>query len=280
MNKKVMILLAMLTLLLMPALAQDMETANWRHGNGGNGGNGNNGNGGNGDGYQGFSLLDGTPFSFSGTVIECGVNGSGLVVSTENGDLTVTGLGPVRYWNSLGVAKPVVGDTVSGNGYTVDYNGVVRNVLADITVNGIMVDLRDDDGKPLWRGVRRGGWGHRGRGGGFGNYAALLEGTPFSYQGEVISDCSPGKGIRGDGFVIATADGNVELRGLGPVRYWESLGLTKPVEGDALTADGYTVDIKGNFVNVLMSIVLDDGTTVQLRDTDTGAPLWRHGGWH
>jgi hypothetical protein len=38
------------------------------------------------------------------------------------------------------------------------------------------------------------------------------------------------------------------------------------------------VDFNDTTINVLMSIVLGDGTTVQLRDPETGAPLWRGSG--
>ena len=208
------------------------------------------------------------------------MTGNGLLVSTENGNLAVTGLGPFHYWDSLGVAKPVVGDLVSGNGYTVDYNGIIKNVLTDITVNGTTVELRDANGWPLWRGSGSGGHGgNPGHGGGFReDYHNILNGTPFTYEGEVISNCVTGLGIQGDGLLIATTEGNIEVHGLGPVRYWESLGLSKPVVGDTVTANGFIVDFNSTTVNVLMSIVLGDGTTVQLRDPETGAPLWRGSG--
>jgi len=297
MNKKWIIFLAIVTLTLLPALAQDSVGYTNGHGNGGcgnggnggNNGNGNGGNGGNGNGGNGngngygpiHNIYDGIPFSFSGTVVSTGLSGSGLVVSTENGDITVTGLGPMRYWYSLGVQKPVVGDAVSGNGYTVDYNGFEQNVLTDITVNGITVLLRDETGAPLWKGIGYGGqWQGPGCGGGYGDYSYILQGTPFNYQGEVISGGTTGFGIHGSGLVISTTDGNVELHGLGPIHYWYSLEVTRPVVGDVITAEGYAVDFNGTTVNVLMSITLDNGTVVQLRDPETGAPLWRNGNWN
>lgn len=292
MNKKLMILLAIVTLVLLPAFAQDSVVYTNGHGNGGNGnggnggngnGNGNGGDGGNGNGDQNgngpiHNILDGTPFTFSGTVINCGVSENGLVVSTSEGELTVFGLGPIRYWESLGVPKPVVGDTVSGNGYTVDYDGVLRNVLTDITVNSITVQLRDAEGLPLWKNMGHGWyWGGPGNGGCENCYTQILAGTPFTYNGEVINDCTGTTGFRGDGLVISTTDGNIEVRGLGPVYYWQSLDVSRPVEGDVVTVTGYTVDYNGLPVNVLMAITLNDGTIVQLRDPETGAPLWRGG---
>jgi hypothetical protein len=157
---------------------------------------------------------------------------------------------------------------------------MIKNVLTDITVNGITVELRDSDGRPLWFGAGYGGNGEGNRyGGGFGGpYYDILNGTPFTYQGEVIGSCTLGQGIRGSGLVIATTGGNIEVHGLGPFRFWETLGVDRPVVGDVITTDGYTVDFNGTFVNVLMSVTPGDGTIVQLRDPETGAPLWRGSG--
>ncbi len=274
MIKKWIIMLAVITLLVLPVLAQNNGGGN---GNGGSGNGGNGGNGGSGNGGTNlYSIIDGTPFSFSGTVIECGVVGGDLVVSTTNGNLTITGIGPINYWDSLSVEKPVVGDTVSGNGYTVDYDGVIGNVLTDIIVNGAMVELRDADGRPLWRGISGNGTGEGNwSGGGYGSYTGILEGTSFSLEGDIISTGPMDQsGFSGDGLVIATASGNVTVTGLGSFTYWENLGLVKPVVGDTVSVEGYAVVYDTNTVNVLMSITID-GIKVQLRDPETGAPLWR-----
>ncbi len=266
MNKRLMVVIAILALFTLPLLAQ-------RGGGRGNGnGNGPGRGGGNGGGT--CPLLEGTPFTFDGTVSSVGTGRSGMVVTTAGGELTVTGLGPFHYWESQGVERPVVGDTAGGKGYTVDYNGTVRNVLTEVTVHGATVALRDEDGKTLWKGRRRGRGPGRGNGP-RGNYNNILAGTPFNFQGEVITAYVPGSGIQGRGLEISTANGNVKLHGMGPVFYWEDLGVQRPVVGDNLTANGYAVDFSGNNVNVLMSVTLANGTTVQLRDAETGAPLWR-----
>jgi hypothetical protein len=292
MNKKLMILFAVLGLMILPLSVQlhagwnGHGSGNGGHGNHGGNGNGGNGNGGNGNSGNGnggvcnpiYNLLDGTPFSFDGKVVSSDTYGNELVVSTNNGNITVTGLGPNWYWFNLNMTKPVVGDSVSGNGYTIDYNGNNRNVLTDITVNGTLVPLRDSNGLPLWQGQGGGGghWGNTPGNGGYGGYHYdILNGTPFNYSGDVISSYVFSHGIHGNGLELATASGNVTVSGLGPDFYWQSLGVDKPVVGDSVTANGYTVEFNGNVVNVLMSIVLQDGTLVQLRDEETGAPLWR-----
>ncbi|MCP4716404.1 MAG: hypothetical protein GY868_14890 [Deltaproteobacteria bacterium] len=102
------------------------------------------------------NILDGTPFVYSGEVVGVGFAGSGTVVETENGDVTIHGLGPLWFWECIGAFRPVAGDLIDVNGYTVDYNDNERTIAVSITIDGQTVDLRDlDSGAPLWRGSRR-----------------------------------------------------------------------------------------------------------------------------
>ncbi len=282
MSKRILGLLAILGLMILPLLAQNTTFVGGNGGGNGNGGNGSNGgNGGNG-GNVGcspiYNLLTGSPFSFSGTVISAGIYGDGLVLTTSTGNITVWGLGANNYWNSLNMTKPVEGDIVSGNGYTLDYNGDIRNVLTQITVNGTLVPLRDENGLPLWRHIGREWENMPGAGGFNGICYDILNGTPFTYSGEIISNSVNNYGIQGNGMVLATTAGNISVLGLGPIYYWDNLNITHPVVGDTIIANGFTVDYNSNIVNILMSVVLEDGTTIQLRDTATGAPLWRNQG--
>ncbi len=57
------------------------------------------------------AILDGTPFVFEGTVVSIG-SGTGMVIATAEDNATVYGIGPVRYWDSLDVDRPAVGDVV------------------------------------------------------------------------------------------------------------------------------------------------------------------------
>ena len=117
---------------------------------------GGGGGGGIGDGTGPIhSILEGTPFTITGDVVSI-VLGEGVDLSTDSGDVTIYGIGPVRYWDSedVDVPRPGVGETITVTGYTVDYNGVSRNIAMEIAVEGgVTVELRDPDtGVPLWRG--------------------------------------------------------------------------------------------------------------------------------
>jgi hypothetical protein len=119
-------------------------------------GNGKIGNG------TGISIVcAGTPVEITGTVSVVAYNGSGMVVSQEDGsDVTIYGIGPYWYWESLGMEPPEVGEAVTVSGMEVDFNGTLRIVARSLTVDGGTAELREacvdgSGGQPLWRGLRQ-----------------------------------------------------------------------------------------------------------------------------
>ena len=97
-------------------------------------------------------IFAGTPFTYEGDVISF-VPGQGMELATADGNVTIYGIGPVRYWEYVGVARPGVGETISVSGYAVDYNDVLRNIAVTVTIGEDIVELRDSEtGVPLWRG--------------------------------------------------------------------------------------------------------------------------------
>lgn len=297
MTKKILIILAVVVLITFPMAAQD---SGYGYGNGNGNGNGsgngngngncdgsgngngnNNGNGnGNGNGYGNgngpiHNILEGTPFTYTGTVVSIGYSGNHMVIATDQGNVTLQGLGPQRYWDTFEVDKPDYGETIIVYGYTVDFNGSIMNILTKVEFGGVTVELRDSEtGVPLWQGN-----GNQYGNGGYGHYENgfrwdILNGTPFSFSGDVITVGVSNYGTRGDGMTIATDTANVIVNGLGPQRYWDSIGFARPVVGDYVEVSGYTVDYNGNILNILMNVTIG-GQTIQLRDPETGLPLWR-----
>jgi len=99
-------------------------------------------------------ILSGVPFDITGDVVSL-VSGQGLVIAETEGNVTIYGIGPFWYWDSEGVDRPVVGDTVRVIGYVVDYNGVERYIAMTVWIGEAEIQLRDaDTGLPLWRGGR------------------------------------------------------------------------------------------------------------------------------
>lgn len=113
----------------------------------------------------------------------------------------------------------------------------------------------------------------RGPGDGTGPIHDVLSGVSFTFTG-VVTDFAMGGGL-----TLATeTDGNVQIYGIGPVFYWTSQNVDYPEITDTLTANGFTVNYNGVYRNVAMSITFKDGSTIVLRDSVTGAPLWRGSG--
>jgi hypothetical protein len=66
----------------------------------------------------------------------------------------------------------------------------------------------------------------------------------------------------------------VTFYGLGPIRYWDSLSIERPVVGDTVAIEAKTVTLNDAAVNIIVSLAYEDGSSIQLRDTETGCPLW------
>ena len=96
----------------------------------------------------------------SGIVSDAGVSGSGLTVDEGAGVFTtVYGMGSVRFWDSLDVAKPAIGETVSIDAVEVIFSdGSTRLIAVSLTVNDTFVTLRTENG-PAWRGINKQGGG-------------------------------------------------------------------------------------------------------------------------
>lgn len=99
----------------------------------------------------------------------------------------------------------------------------------------------------------------------------IFDGISFDYSGEVISI-----GYGGSGMVIETEDAEVMIYGLGPLWFWNCKNVSRPVVGDAIKINGYAVDYNDVQRNIAVFITID-GQTIELRDPETGAPLWRGG---
>lgn len=104
-----------------------------------------------------FSFIEGVgePIPITGTVYECDHSGSGIQIDTGEEIITVFGKGPLWYWEQQGVAFPEVGDTVTIYAFEITFSdGTVKLVADSIDLDGDGVDdidLRGEDGKPLWR---------------------------------------------------------------------------------------------------------------------------------
>ncbi len=97
--------------------------------------------------------VDSTPVAIEGMVTAIGTPGTGMSVDTGDEVLTVYGIGPVWFWNKIGVARPEIGEQVSVSGFEVTLSdGSTRIIATEITVGDATITLRDaETGIPAWR---------------------------------------------------------------------------------------------------------------------------------
>lgn len=217
------------------------------------------GPGGKGGKHERIDVLSGNPVTVAGTVSEAG---RGLQIDTGGEVVAIYGIGPSRYWEEAGIERPDVGDAVSVDGYEVTFSdGSVKIIAASVTVGGTAVQLIDEEtGKPLWRKAR-------GSDGEKPERVDILTGDPVTVAG-VVSE------IGGKGVKIDTGSEILTVYGIGPRKYWEDQEAEAPEVGDNITVDGYEVTFNDGIARIIAMSATVNGTTVQLRDTETGKPLW------
>jgi len=103
----------------------------------------------------------------------------------------------------------------------------------------------------------------------------ILSGTSVTIAGTVVSAGPPGEGI-----VIDSNGGLLTVYGLGPIWYWEDADVDRPEVGEQISVNGYAVPFPDvtRYIAVSISIGQGEGLeSIQLRDSETGCPLWRGG---
>ncbi len=99
----------------------------------------------------------------------------------------------------------------------------------------------------------------------------VLSGTTDEFCG-VITAVSSG-GDEGGITIYVDGVGDVIINGLGPMSLWTEAGATRPKVGDDVCVTVRTVLAK----NILISLTYADGTSISVRDSGTGCPLWWKG---
>ncbi len=107
---------------------------------------------------------------------------------------------------------------------------------------------------------------------GTGPFMNILDGEAVTVAG-VIADA----GYFGNGIELDMGDeGMVRVYGLGPIRYWNEIEVDRPAVGEGITVTGYEVTFSdGSSKIIATAVAIEENLTVELRDSETGAPLWR-----
>lgn len=83
------------------------------------------------------------------------LDGSLMILRAESGELIEVTLGQSGYWEAQGVSL-AAGDAVVVEGFYEDVDTLSARSL-ELAATGQTVVLRDDSGRPMWAGGRRGG---------------------------------------------------------------------------------------------------------------------------
>ena len=102
-----------------------------------------------------LKVLNSDMVPLTGTVVSIGKRQC-LILETLEGQIRVYGIGPVWYWERMGIDRPETGEVVTVEAYAVPFEDTTRYVAASITIGEQTVDLRDPEtGCPIWRKMKR-----------------------------------------------------------------------------------------------------------------------------
>jgi hypothetical protein len=96
----------------------------------------------------------------------------------------------------------------------------------------------------------------------------VFSGTADNFCGVITAVSSAGDG--GGITIYVEGVGDVLVNGLGPMSLWIEAGVARPKVGDEVCVSVMTVLAK----NILISLTYADGTSISVRDSGTGCPLW------
>jgi hypothetical protein len=144
---------------------------------------------------------------------------------------------------------------------------IFRIILVVVFVSGLAASAMgfDGNGSDLPRGFHGNGAGD-----GTGPIYDITGDEPSAITGTVA-----GIGAYGGGIQIDTGTEIVTVYGVGPLFYWESLGVARPGIGEAITVNAVEVTFSDESTKIVALSIIIGEETLQLRDEATGVPLWR-----
>jgi len=110
-----------------------------------------------------------------------------------------------------------------------------------------------------------------GAGDGTGPMASIFDGTQVSVSGVVFALPS----IDDRGLKVDTSEEIVTVYGIGSPAIWESLGYIPLEVGEEVSIDAYEVTFSDGSSKLIAVTVTSGEQTVDLRDPETGKPVWR-----
>ncbi|GAB4438114.1 MAG: hypothetical protein Kow00120_05590 [Anaerolineae bacterium] len=215
----------------------------------------------------------GDPWSGSGTITS--FDQAGMTLTLADGSTAYVELGPAFYWQAQDVVL-AVGDWVSITGF---FNGDQIHAVTVTTADGAVLQVRTDEGAPLWSGGNQGQQTANGAATGAANGAANgAAGGASNAGGLGQQQVAPEDWVTLNGVVTVVSNSSVTVEtetdgaimlSLGRPDFWQVQGVTF-VPGDAVRVLGYWQGAQfrpGEIVKVAT------GERLMLLDPN-GRPLW------
>jgi hypothetical protein len=201
----------------------------------------------------------GEPWQADGTIAK--IDDYGFQYALQNGETVYIELGPPDYWQNQGVELQV-GQAVSVDGTIND--GMIHAsqvMLAD----GQMLQVRDENGQPLWSGGASNAQGQNGVQDGTGDHTP----NPQAQVDEWVTISGTLMSFQGGNMTMSTTDGEIITFKTGQPRFFADQGITFNT-GDEIVVVGFYEGAEfmaGDITQV------STGLRVMLRDPN-GRPLW------
>ncbi len=196
-----------------------------------------------------IAAMVGDPWEGAGVILA--LDDNGMTLQLTDGAEVYVELGPPFAWQEADVTL-AVGDDVTVQGF---FNGEQYHAATVTKANGETLQLRTEEGMPLWAG-------NEGATQGVGAEPTVspdawvtLEGTVTAFQGATLE--------------MLTSEGDVLALNLGQARFVEAQGITF-APGDTVTVLGFW---QGETFRVGEVTKLETGERLMLLDPN-GRPLW------
>ncbi|MFC1878886.1 hypothetical protein ACFLZW_03125, partial [Chloroflexota bacterium] len=200
----------------------------------------------------------GDPWQATGTISD--IDDTGLTMSLESGESVYVELGPPDYWQAqdidiqVGQQATIVG-TIS--------DGMIHASEVQLP-NAQVLELRTDQGQPLWSGGADNSQGQN-RGEGDGEQTQ----DPQVQVEEWVTVDGTLMAFQGGNMTMSTSDGELVTFQSGQPRFFASQGVTFQV-GDEISVVGFYNDAQFTAGEIIQ---VSSGMRVMLRDPN-GRPLW------
>ncbi|GEM_PF-3743379 len=102
----------------------------------------------------------------------------------------------------------------------------------------------------------------------------VFQADPVTVKGMVSN-----VGLLGGAVEVDTGTEMITIFGMGPAWHWENNGSAFPSVGEPITIEANALTMSDGTKRIVATRATMYGQTIQLREQDTGIPVWRRSSW-